>query len=646
MVTNHRQEGTPERRALILTWARRAFFGAIAFVLVVWVCVRLVLPIFLTDEVLHEKIEAALYENTGFRLEIAGEAKLIFSPLPGVQLNGVTVLPADRADKRPILQASRVSAMVDIVSTLLGSPSLSKVYLTDAQLRFSSNASGHNNLEPQPPVKPVAADANEPPAADAQQENAAPSAPQQAQDPAYMNNFPVKEIVFTNSSLEVFEDGELTILLQNANGNVRWPGMNERLSLNITTDYRGKTLTVRGGSSEAGKLVQGGLGQLAFTVRSDFLNADFDGIGNLGNPAYLDGNFKLQSEALPDLFEWLGDPVHASVPIRSIEVTSKLKTSGSTLTLDGLQLTVDNVPASGAIEIGLPPGGTPSLAGTLAFETFDIYGFLSTFTPIPVGPGGEGKKVDTAFLRRLKLDLRLSADKASYGPFNLTGMAASARIEDRFASFDIAASRYANSSVTARLTLDERNLPQRTGSLRLDTGKIDLGVVAKALNLEGPLPEAKGNISAELSANLPFWAASASDISGMMEIKTGPGVLQNFDARTFRTKAAREDFFNISDVSDGSMAFQSLNLNAQIKNGLVELTTAETTGQYNNLSLKGIIPYRNQSLALTGTLSSTSDAPDNVYFFAGGAWPDIVITPVSAMVRPAGSKSKTAEDGN
>lgn len=644
MPSSRQQDETPKKRVLIAPWARRAFFAAIALLLVLWVGLRLIVPLFLTDAVLHDKIERALYENTGFRIKIAGEAKLYFRPMPGVQLDDVTVYPAGGTDPEPVMVAKSVSATVDLISTLLGSPSLSKVFLQNAQLHFSSDANGHTNLEPRPPSGKADDSAAKALPAPAPTDTVTDANPPQ-EEPAFKDDFPIKEIAFANSSLDVFEDGELTILLQNASGNVRWPGMMEKLSLNITTDFRGKTLTVKGESKEAGKLVQGGLGQLSFSVRSDFLNADFSGVGNLEAPTYLDGSFKLSSGAVPDLFEWLGDPVHASVPIRSIDVASKLKTSGSTLTLDSLQLSVDKVPATGAIEIALPPGGTPSLAGTLAFETFDIYGFLSTFTPIPVGPNGKDKQINTAFLRRLKLDLRLSADKATYGPINLTGMAASARIEDHFASFDIAASRFANSSVTARLTLDERNLPQRTGSLRLDTGKIDLAVLAKALNITGPLPEARGNISAELSANLPFWAAAPSDISGMMKVATGPGKIQNLNLDMFRSRAASNEFFNISDVADGAMSYQKLTLDTKIKNGLVEVENAEIIGEKNKLSLKGIIPYRNQSLALTGTLSSTDDAPDNVYFFAGGAWPDIVITPVGSLLRPAGN-AKTVEPGS
>ncbi len=608
-------------------WVRFGLVVTGLLVLVLWFGAQLAARFFVTDDLLRREILHIVQDNTGYRVKIEGEAKLEFRPMPTIRLENVTVLPSDEADPAPILKAAAILAQMDLIATLTGRPALSSVALINANLHFASDSSGHNNLEVRRPQQPNAQTA--PVFQPAPQ--SAPPEPSVSEQP----DFPVKELVFTNSSLEVLKDGEATVSIENAGGRLSWPGFNEKLSFGLTADYRGKTLSVTGETASAKALIQGGMGPLAFSVRSKFLNADFKGNGNFSAKAFLDGDFTFESNKLPDLFEWLGDPMHAPVPLNSIEVAAKLKTSGTSLTLAGLELTVDDVPARGAIEIGLPPGGIPSLTGTLAFDTFDIYGFLSTFTPIPVGPGGQGKKIDGGFLRQLKLDLRLSATKASYGPINLAGMAASARIEDHFASFDIAAARIADASVTARLTLDERHLPKRTATLRLDTGRINLGVLAKTLKMVGPLPDARGNISAELNADLPFWAAAPSDISGMVRISTGAGNIRNFDAKLFRQAAAQGDFFNLSDLSDGSMPYQKLDFDTRIRSGVVEVVNAEVTGEENNLSFRGILPYRNQSLALYGKLSSARADQEDVHFFAGGAWPDIVITPGSKITSPA-----------
>ncbi len=615
-------------------WVRRGLAIAAAIVLVLWLGVQLAANYFVNADNLREQIAQALYENTGFHITIGGEVGLAFRPLPTISLADVTIMPADKNDHAPILKADAISGTVDLLSTIFGNPALSRVSLKGADLHFASYSDGHSNIEPKRPEQSPTPAADEPQAAPTPtaSETAAPAADETAGDAP---RFLVKELVFVDSSLEIVKDGAATVSLQHASGNLSWPAFDKALSFNVTADYRGKTLTFAGQTSQAASLVRGGLGQLRFSVRSNFLNADFSGLGNFSATSILDGDFDFESKDLSELFVWLGDPMRAPIPIRTLNASAKLKTKGTTLTLEALQLSVDDIPAKGAIEIGLPPGDIPSLKGTLAFETFDIYGFLSTFTPIPMAPNGENQRINTGLLRRLKLDLRLSATSARYGPIHLDGMAASARIEDRFASFDIAAARFAGASVTARLTLDERDLPKRTAGLRLDTGKINLATLAETLGLSGPLPDARGNISAELSADLPFWAVVPADVSGMMRVTTGAGNIRNFDVDVFREQAAKGNFFNLSEASDGTMAYRKFVLDTRIENGVVEVVNADVSGERNHLTLKGVIPYRNQSLALTGTLSKADEEGEDIHFFAGGAWPDIVITPVDAVINPA-----------
>ena len=101
-------------------------------------------------------------------------------------------------------------------------------------------------------------------------------------------------------------------------------------------------------------------------------------------------------------------------------------------------------------------GKLPMVAGTLAFDTLDLRAFLSAFTPLEPSVGSGPGIIDADFASRLNLDLRLSAAQATVGAIALADVAATARVDEGMAAFDISDAAAFGGNIQAGLRFDRK----------------------------------------------------------------------------------------------------------------------------------------------------------------------------------------------
>jgi AsmA protein len=101
--------------------------------------------------------------------------------------------------------------------------------------------------------------------------------------------------------------------------------------------------------------------------------------------------------------------------------------------------------------------------------------------------------------------------------------------------------------------------------------------------------------------------------------------------------AAQKTFFRMSDVADTAFDFDSINFDATFANGSAEVHDAKIIGRNETVTLSGLVPYRSNALALSGSLEAADPANAGdlplLPFFIGGTWPDPVISPVSTLLQ-------------
>ncbi len=139
--------------------------------------------------------------------------------------------------------------------------------------------------------------------------------------------------------------------------------------------------------------------------------------------------------------------------------------------LDNLTATLNDNPAKGVIEITLNNAATNTplgINGTLAFETLDLRSVFSGIMPLPDGSANSDAEINTAFLKQLNLDLRVSAQKATAGNVSLTKVAATAQVRNGRAIFDIGDATAFDGSVAGSFQLADEPEAGTTGELLLE----------------------------------------------------------------------------------------------------------------------------------------------------------------------------------
>ena len=251
------------------------------------------------------------------------------------------------------------------------------------------------------------------------------------------------------------------------------------------------------------------------TLRASFnstpLSFSFDGNGNASSRPFAAGQLQLKAKSLGALLAWIKDvpqPVSAS---GSVSIDTSVTMSAQGMKMDSLSLSLDDSDATGVLGIAWDPQRTPRIDGTLAFDRLDLTPLLASVFPLAPEPNTQTEP-ETALLKQISVDLRLSAQEIIYGAAAVTDAAAGIMVENGRASIDIGDGTFADGALSGRIAL--ANDGAAGGQIQLALKNADLAPVAASLGLAGPLPLGRGMLSLDLSTTQPLSKMTADGMSG------------------------------------------------------------------------------------------------------------------------------------
>lgn len=590
----------------VLTW-RIAMLAAM--VLVVFAGgQRLLGTLFVSPGMVRQQIQDAVQRQTGLDLVVKGETSVSFWPSPVISLQNVDVIkPGAKADDA-IFHADSISGRFDVVSALSGSPQFGSVVLTRPLLRVSRSTAGTF----------------------AWQE----ASGKHVDRGSGLDDLHLGRIRIVEGTFEFHQQEGLEAKFENVAGSLEFSSLSGSLSFDVSAKAADRPLSLSGSLAEPEKLMSGGNSALTVKLVSDDLDAGFSGTANIGELSFVTGSLEASAADLGAAATWIGLNYPVLEKLTVLDVKASLASEGMKFTFSDLSLQLPNYRATGIASVGWTKRGAPPFfSGTLAFDNFDAGAFVTAFVPSALNLREMPLKFDTSFLRDFQVDLRLSASKATFGAVTVADMAAGVRIVDGHASFAIASGQLANGNLSAEVSVDDDPLKGPLCKLLVQARNIDLGAVPGIVGLSGPWPQASGNLEVDLRSRLPLSASGRTETNGAIKLSGGAGKLIGFDPAVFRELASQKRFFDLSLASATPLRFDSFQMAAVVDNGIAELNTASFKSASGNLDLTGVIPYKNNSLAVSGTLGAPagSTAPAT-RFFAGGAWPNILISPFSAIL--------------
>ena len=625
----------------MVAWFRRWWFSRsiilIGLLLVLAsVSVLLLLPFAVSSDVVRDRLERDIGNWAGHKVSLGQAPKLTFWPVPRIRMDNVEILPTIYADSDPVMRAESIVANFNLISAALGTPKFSDFRLIRPTFNLelypdgTSNWTSHEGALIRGIEAAVARDKQV--ASDSDNATVLPEIPVTAA---------LGTVTVVDGTLNWVSDPAKPVeRLSAINGTVSWPAPAAIARVNISTIFRGEQVRINANSSASLLLLGQRKAPIQLTVSSAPLDLIFDGNVDFSTSGFARGTVELKTPSVRRALEWSGKDIVPGEALGAMNLKATLSISQKRAKLDDLTILIGESRGIGILDLTLADKMPPMIAGTLAFNSFDIAAFLRAFTPLPKSSADIASTIDTRFLRQLGLDLRLSAQTAKFGPISMTSLAAAARVDEGRAMFDLGDATAFGGRLIGRVSISESTV-DGGGNLQLSARNVDLGPMFEVIGLTGPLPLGTGSLDLELKTPYPTWATSSADVSGRFSLTVNNGSIPKIDLQAFRKLAGEESFFRLEEADTGkAFNFDAADFAAEIADGQAEITKGEIKGTNQIITLSGVVPYSRGSLAVAGTLApkplvagqadltKPKDSDKPLRFFLGGSWPEPVISPV------------------
>ncbi len=401
-------------------------------------------------------------------------------------------------------------------------------------------------------------------------------------------------------------------LLSSITAKLGWPTMNRELTFKAGSIWRGENISLSGTMAAPLALLAGHETALRVNFESAPLTGSFAGTIS---PLQMSGEAAVATPSLGRALEWLDVATSDRMPSGAVSATGTLVGNLRQMKLDTVRLTLGSSTGVGTMEYAMR-GPMPAISGTLAFENLDLVQLLTAYSVLPADMS------DSQLADLLRLDLRLSALRATAGPFSLANVAAVIKLDDQLVTFDISDSQALGGSVIAGIRID-RKPANESAEFRLLADGIDGAALSDATGSNPWIPNARSKLSVILKGPLTLPDSFVSQANGSITASFESGTVGSFDLASFLDRAASGGFFAMDDLAPGTISFDRAEAKFTMTDGVARIDKAAISAGGRLIELGGIADYGQSSIAVTGRVQPGPDEDADVRatsFFAGGSW--------------------------
>ena len=625
----------------LMSWYRpRNLLATILVLALIAGGIFVALPSLVSTDLIRARLVQEISNWTGYGVEARQTPRISFFPTFTASLGDVTIRNPWATDGAPFMQAERIEVDLSLLSALMGNIEFTETKIVRPRFVIDE------------PIKSLAEIGE----ALAKSDGRIGDVMREAKAAIEVN--PAKPDMSTVSSQPFgrvrLEDAMVTFKrpingaeeqISSISGVFDWPQTSGVASFQGKAIWHGEETEIDSSATRALLLLAGGTSPVQVNLSSTPLTLSFNGSANIAKDQFVEGTLSLTSPSLRRTLEWSKMSAIPGAPIGSFTLDASVSGSATRMKLDGLTATLNDNPAKGGIEIVLNKGTGPlGISGSLAFETLDLHSVFSGVMPLPDSPDSNAV-INTDFLKQLNLDLRVSTQKATAGTVNLSNVAATAQIRNGRAIFDIGDATAFDGSVAASFQLADEGDGAATGELRLNGTDVNSAAIASLLGLGNRFELGKGTVSLLLRGPISRWSTALSNAKGTLSMRFGNGQIRSLDLDRLLSKAKTDRFYSLNEKTDAWLAFDKLEIKANIMDGVAALETAQIQNKLGTLNFAGIVTLMSKSLALTGDFAAPvaapapaegapADAPkpeptfNHTRFFIGGSWDNPFISPI------------------
>lgn len=599
---------------------RRLFLSGLLLGLLA-VAIFLSLPFLASTSIIRGRITAELSNWTGYRVELTAAPEISLFPSIEVKLSGVQLSPWSdpgstvvRAEEvRVALSAFDAASgrirftRIDIVRPVLNLP--------DATSLPAMPTSGRFVTAVRVATSALSANGEQP-------------------DLSSVPDEPLGTVSLIDGRAVHARDGQELPVISSINATITWPRLAAGLSAMGSAIWNGEQADVRLSASQPLLLMAGGQSKLTVELSSRPLTLSYDGIVTRRPALFVDGVASLSTPSLSRAMEWSRMTASQGLLPGKIAVSGRLSGGPERVKLEKAELTFGDSTGSGVLEFGLPKP-VPMVAGTLHFPAMNLTTILNAFPDVLPG-SDQGSTLIEVPANRINLDLRLSADTASFGPLALSEVAATAQVKDDLSVFDISDARAFGGTVQAGLRIN-RSKEGRTSELRVLATEVDGRLIGETIPLASGVPDAITTLSLILKGPGATWTDLIENSTGSLSAQMAAGTIPEVDLDRFVDRLRTSGFFRLSEARGRPLEFQTAEVELAIETGVARIQKATLTTPVRQVKLVGLIPLAGRSLAIAGTVTPLGEnraGATPLSFFAGGSWNAPLISPVLAPALP------------
>ncbi|WP_427025659.1 AsmA family protein [Aureimonas ureilytica] len=496
----------------------------------------------------REELEARLAHLAGRPVHVDGSVSFELLPRPTAILTDLRARTGT-GDDAQLLTVDRVEADFALLPALLGRAEIRRVALVRPE------------LGPATGIDPGAAPGRAPPA------EARPAPPAPVPDGAALGKASGDLRLF----LVRFEGlRELDI----REGLARLPGRSDSVSnINASFDWagRGSAARLTGSAVWNGQPVrldarldrplaftEGENGPLRLSLSAPALEIGFEGNGSAGEVLQLAGALSLSTPSLSRAIDWIGRE-NAGVPdFGALAIQTQIHLVDDRVSFGSAALDLGEDKARGALEMVLPrpASNVPTLSGTLAFEALDLSRFSRAIAPAPKTALDFQRPIHTDFLRKIDLDLRLSAKEADLGRTTARDVAATIKSTGGVGTIDIGDMTVLGGRGDLRVTVDT-SAPRADLIVAAGLRDIDMKSLKTLTGTAMPVVSGRGELQLTLRGPATNWGeiALASRTEAKLRVRDGQlagverGMLKTPGLRPIDSAASVPEPFRRTDLA-------------------------------------------------------------------------------------------------
>ncbi|MEM7303301.1 MAG: AsmA family protein [Pseudomonadota bacterium] len=600
--------------------------GIVALLLLVLVGAGIIaLPYLLSSETIRKEVSNRLAELTGRTVVLNGASSVSIYPYLQIEFSDVTVSNVASGQGSPLVEMDRLQTRLRLWPILFGRTEVAKFVLIRPRFDLHTTRTGENNwtLSRGLLVKYI---------------DDIRSGGPQVEPP-----FSISSISIVDGILRYQNDLRRRVTSATSlTLDVDWPSAGGRITIDGNGVWNGEVIDLTAEVFDPARLVIGEQTALNFNLRSKPVNWEYEGSATAQAGFLLDGKITAETPSLRRLLEWTGYPIAAGSSVGAVSISADAVFKPGSARFQNAELMLGSNTGSGVVQLDLPESGKPAISGTLAYDLLDLTEFVP---PMPQ----DGRSVlpdvntDLSALHDFDLDLRMSATAAKIGTVELANMAATVRMHDARATFDIGDAEVFGGNIQSTFTLRDRDgFPAADLKLRLSNIQLEQfgDLVSKSsTKLIGP-----GSVSVDVET----WGKSRwtwlDRLEGTATIEASSGRVEGLDLAKIAEDAASGPVVDANKVFANGTNFNRLSIGMRISKGTAYLRDTKLEGDEFAAVLHGRTNLHWRSLALNGTvmLLKPGEGDDNpppvveaqIPFLIGGTLNSPLIAPDQLRLRP------------